>query len=306
MFNNLKAKKIGRVFNPSDYSLVSHAQVPVPLIINNKLRVFFSSRSIDNISHIYSADFFLDNNFSLSHFENKPILKPGKMGDFDDSGVMPSSIIRHGEEIWLYYTAWNKRATVPYHNSTGLACSSNGVEFIRKFNGPILDRTREEPYLAVMPDVVRGRIWEMWYCSGTGWEYHQDRFESKYVIKYAFSENGIDWNRPSKTCLKDDYVYASPSVFTIEDTTFMLFCYRAVTDFRSNKDSAYKIGLAKKFQNSWRVIDDNFIEYGEKGEWDDAMICYPKYFYNNGKHYVLYNGNDFGKTGFGLVELVYE
>ncbi len=33
------------------------------------------------------------------------------------------------------------------------------------------------------------------------------------------------------------------------------------------------------------------------------MICYPFIFDHKGKRYMLYNGNDYGKTGFGLAVL---
>jgi uncharacterized protein with PIN domain len=33
------------------------------------------------------------------------------------------------------------------------------------------------------------------------------------------------------------------------------------------------------------------------------MICYPFVFDHKGSRYMLYNGNDFGKTGFGIAIL---
>jgi hypothetical protein len=33
------------------------------------------------------------------------------------------------------------------------------------------------------------------------------------------------------------------------------------------------------------------------------MICYPFVFEHKGKIYMLYNGNDYGKEGFGLAVL---
>ena len=41
-------------------------------------------------------------------------LYPGKMGEFDDSGVMPSSVVRiNTNKIYLYYIGWNLGVTVP-------------------------------------------------------------------------------------------------------------------------------------------------------------------------------------------------
>ena len=33
------------------------------------------------------------------------------------------------------------------------------------------------------------------------------------------------------------------------------------------------------------------------------MICYPFVFDHKGKRFMLYNGNSYGKTGFGLAEM---
>ena len=33
------------------------------------------------------------------------------------------------------------------------------------------------------------------------------------------------------------------------------------------------------------------------------MLCYPFIFDHGGERYMLYNGNDYGKTGFGIAQL---
>jgi hypothetical protein len=40
--------------------------------------------------------------------------------------------------------------------------------------------------------------------------------------------------------------------------------------------------------------------------WDSEMIEYPFVFDHNGDRYMLYNGNGYGKTGFGLAVLSHE
>ena len=37
--------------------------------------------------------------------------------------------------------------------------------------------------------------------------------------------------------------------------------------------------------------------------WDSEMIEYPAVFDHKGSRYMLYNGNDYGRTGFGLAIL---
>ena len=44
------------------------------------------------------------------------------------------------------------------------------------------------------------------------------------------------------------------------------------------------------------------IDVSKQG-WDSEMIEYPHVFDHKGKRHMLYNGNNYGKTGFGLAVL---
>jgi hypothetical protein len=46
--------------------------------------------------------------------------------------------------------------------------------------------------------------------------------------------------------------------------------------------------------------DQAGIDVSDSG-WDSDMICYPRVFSHVGRLYMLYNGNGYGKTGFGLA-----
>jgi hypothetical protein len=54
---------------------------------------------------------------------------------------------------------------------------------------------------------------------------------------------------------------------------------------------------------TWVRDDENSgIDLSETG-WDSEMMCYPHIFECDGKQFLLYNGNEFGKYGFGIAEL---
>jgi hypothetical protein len=79
----------------------------------------------------------------------------------------------------------------------------------------------------------------------------------------------------------------------------MWYSYRA----QKNIDT-YRIGYAESNDGiSWVRKDEEIgIDVSNEG-WDSEMICYPYIFDHNGKRYMLYNGNGYGKTGFGLAVL---
>ena len=84
----------------------------------------------------------------------------------------------------------------------------------------------------------------------------------------------------------------------------MLFCYRQSFDFRENRDRAYRIGHAWSDDLvRWRRDDHQLgLEVGVDA-WDSDMLCYPHVFQCDDKLYLLYNGNEFGRYGFGLAAL---
>ena len=52
------------------------------------------------------------------------------------------------------------------------------------------------------------------------------------------------------------------------------------------------------------VRDDAMMPLaGTEGAWDSDMLCYPHAFEMDGRVYLLYNGNDFGRHGFGVAVL---
>ena len=91
----------------------------------------------------------------------------------------------------------------------------------------------------------------------------------------------------------------------IDGRLHMFFCYRESFDFRINSARGYRIGHA--FSDdlcNWTRDDLNPRLDVTPGAWDSHMLCYPHAFECEGKVYLLYNGNEFGRYGFGAAVLV--
>ena len=84
----------------------------------------------------------------------------------------------------------------------------------------------------------------------------------------------------------------------------MFFCYRYSLNFRG-KERGYRIGYAYSDDLKIWIRDDSKagIDVSDDG-WDSEMISYPHVFEFDGKIYMLYLGNQVGRYGFGLAELV--
>ena len=109
----------GLIFNPHDYignfqSLYSHASVPCAVPIDDRfIKIFFSGRDKNNRSFTYSIIADSADKYRISGFNSTPILKPGKLGTFDDSGAMATWIIFYNQKFYMYYIGWNLGVTVP-------------------------------------------------------------------------------------------------------------------------------------------------------------------------------------------------
>ena len=66
-------------------------------------------------------------------------------------------------------------------------------------------------------------------------------------------------------------------------------------------DVTYRISYAESSDEiEWLRKDEEVgIDVSHSG-WDSVIICYSYVFVHNGERYMLYNGNDYGKTEFDL------
>lgn len=301
-------KKLGVIFKPEkNYDwMISHASVPlVSNIDGNLVTVFFSCRNGNKESSIGSIKFNIKT-LETSDLSPRPVLSKGELGCFDDSGVMGSCIVEIGPKLRLYYIGWNLGVTVPFRNSIGIAESIDGGKtFYKPFEGPIIDRSKNEPYFTASNCVLfENGIYKIWYLSCTGWfKDKNDKVMHKYHIKYAESDDGINWKRDGKVAINyiNEYEYAIsvPRVINEDGIYKMWFSSRATKEIPT-----YRIRYAESLDGiSWERKDNEVgLDVSNSG-WDSEMICYPYVFDHKGKRYMLYNGNDYGKTGFGLAVL---
>ncbi|MNO66042.1 hypothetical protein D3C76_568220 [compost metagenome] len=297
----------------SDWSY-SHCHKPTPLLIDNQtLRVYFGVRDKNRITRTTFVDIDITdiNQFIVKSFNDQPIINPGKIGAFDDSGANVCSVERVGGLLYMYYIGWNPSTTVHTRNSIGLAISEdNGSSFYKPYDGPILDRNKEEPYYTGAVDVKRyNDSWIMYYTSGTRWSIVNGKPEICYHIKYATSDNGIDWVRNNTDSIIPEHEYeaiARPSVVIENDVMKMWYSKRSINGFRDNPVNGYRGGYAESYDGGIRWIrqDHKFgLDTSESG-WDSEAIAYPYVIKIRNKYVMLYNGNGFGKSGFGYA--VYE
>jgi len=280
---------------------LTHAALPVvdPLG-SGRYRVYFSARDERGRARVGSADTDLTTPGTWKASE-APAIDLGALGSFSDSGVTSSCLVNHGGVKYQFYTGWSLGVSVPFYLNAGLAISEDGgTSFQPVSNAPVLERSDVDPFLTASPWVlIEGGVWRMWYVSGTAWVLSNGRPQHKYHIRYGESRDGIQWVRRGVVCIDfksdDEYAIARPCVVRDRDMYRMWYAYRG---------ASYRIGYAESSDGVvWERLDDRAgIDVSHEG-WDAEMIEYPCVVDAGGRRVMLYNGNDYGRTGIGLAEL---
>lgn len=279
-------------------------------LANGNIRIYYSSRDYKSRCHASFIDLNKDDLSKVEYVHETTILPLGEIGTFDDCGVTPTWLMNHPDgEKWLYYVGWNVRNTIPYHNSIGLAVSTDGINFHKKFQGPVINTIATEPHFNGSACFLFDQgIFKVWYLNCTHWYNAPDgKIEPCYHLKYAESEDGVNWVRQGKVAIdyKDDNEggISRPSIL-IEDGIYkMWYSYRAIDGYRDNIDRTYRIGYAESKDGiNWERLDHLAgIDISAEG-WDSQMIEYPMVIKHQNKKILFYNGNGFGASGFGYAE----
>lgn len=278
---------------------VSHAAVPfVRADGDGQLELFFSPRDSRGRSHTARGALSISEDGAVVS-DIEPVLEPGPLGAFDDSGAMGSCFVAHGGREHLYFIGWNLGVTVPFTTFVGCAASNRG-RFERVSAAPVLGRSDADPFLATSPWVlVEDGRWRMWYASGVRWAETEGGPRHEYRIVHAESDDGLAWRPTRDVCIdfasEGEYAIARPCVIRDPDRYRMWFSHRG---------PAYSIGYAESDDGvSWERDDQRGGLRALGDGWESQSVEYPCVFDHDGRRWMLYNGNGYGKTGIGLAVL---
>lgn len=305
----MKWIKKGLIYQP-DIALwwqQKYSILPTPIVLENVIRVFFSTTCKDLIGRITYIDLDKNNPSKIVSLPNDFIIESGEIGCFDENGLNPSSINLINNKWYLYYAGYQRHYSSPYSIFTGLLISNNLNDFSRYSKIPILDRNEDEFSIRSAPTVIFDeKIYKMWYVSNQDWinvpgEIHKNKLYPKYALKYAVSSDGIKWNVKQGYVFlqnENEFGFGRPYIYKKDKTYYLFYSIRSF-------NKSYRIGHATSTDGiNWIRDDENTgIDVSNEG-WDSEMICYPAVIDVGDKTYMFYNGNNNGETGFGYAELI--
>ena len=317
----LEFNKLGVIFDPSKYSespnwMQGFAQAPNAIELDGFIRVYFCTRGQPDANNMYVSRLaYVDldpSNLAVVGISKEPCLSLGSLGEFDEFGTYPVSVLNQNGSIHAAYGGWTRCELVPFNISMGMSKSNDGGgSFVKFGTGPVLSPFLDEPYIITSPKLrFFGNRYVMTYTAGHKWiEDANGKPEIIYKLRLAFSENLKDWTRLGKDIIPDklgvDEAQACGDIIFKNNRYHMFFCYRQALDFRDNPSNTYRIGYASSKNLTDWTRDDTVTEGLQPSEtgWDSEMVAYPNVLELDSRLLMFYGGNGNGKTGFGAVEI---
>lgn len=294
LFPKIKWQKKGLVITPNKSLpwMQTHAMLPTPYQIDGSLyRIYFSGRNEKNQSNIGYALIDLDRPDYVIEYSENAVLTPGRLGTFDDNGVLASCLIQCESELAMYTIGFKPGGTTRMDLFGGLATSAdNGESFSRWSEAPIIERNRVNPFINTAPWVIKEDVgYRMYYVAGTEWVSPD---LPRYNIQTAVSDNGKDWLRDGTVAidfLPGENALARPYVLKESNMYRMWF---------SSKGLRYLPQYAESEDGvNWTRYEKAVDLEPTPNSPDEEMICYPVVLKNEGKHIMFYNGNGYGANG---------
>lgn len=299
-----KWKKLGLLYAPQGADrhpkLLSHAANPLPVHLEGDIyRIFYSGRDEQNRSSVGAVDIDIVQRRVVND-HREPFFEHGPPGSFYSDGVSIGNCYVVDGVRYMLFMGWQNPNGEHWRGDIGRLVVKSDLTLKMENDHPFLSSDSIDPISLSYPwvEAKNNGGYDMWYGSTRTW--NAGNGEMIHVIQHAISGDGHTWSR---TGLAVPYeiglaqAFSRPTVVINEGRDFeMWFSYR------SGSGEKYRIGYAQSIDGiKWDLcLSAVGIDVSSSG-WDSEMIEYPFVFKHNEVLHMLYNGNGFGKTGFGLA-----
>ncbi len=301
----MRWRKHGRVYAPDGTAAWRRhsALTPTPVLIDDRIRVFAGFRDDAGVSRIGWVDLDAERPSRVIEISPQPALDIGAPGCFDDNGVILGDVVRAGDEWRLYYVGFQLVAQAKFLAFSGCAVSDSRARSFRRVSAaPVLDRSEEGLYIRALHTVLaEDGGWRAWYAAGRGWELIEGRPYPRYEIRHLRSADGLRFDPEGDPCVAPhgaEYRIGRPRVLRDGHRYRMLYT-------RGDVHGRYLPGYAESEDGvRWERCDDRAGIAPGPEPWDARALCYVAPIDVAGRRLAFYNGNDMGREGFGLAELI--
>lgn len=297
-------RKLGLLYFPSTKNrhpkLATHAANPIPILLEGNIyRILFSGRDSKNRSSIGAVDVDLKKLRIIREF-NEPLFIHGEYETFYCDGISLGNVYEVGAVRYILFMGWQNPPSAHWRGDIGRIRLAENWKLYLEPEEPVLTVSSFDPVSVSYPWVhYEEPQYHMWYGSTITWD--AGNGEMLHVINYAYSDDGHRW-QPKGVAVPYEIgkaqAFSRPTVIKINSVFHMWFSYR------SGSGEKYRIGYAYSYDGyDWQLdLTASGITPSETG-WDSEMIEYPYVFQHDKDYFMLYNGNGYGRSGFGIAVL---
>ncbi len=299
-------RKLGLLYCPGEQGrhaqLLTHAANPLPVHIEgDTYRIFYSGRDAGNRSSVGAVDIdIVQRHIVKDH--SRVFFPHGPPGSFYADGVSIGNCYQASGVRYMLFMGWQRPAHGHWRGDIGRLIVHPDLTLSLESQAPFMGMdagdTVSLSYPWVAPRSAGG--YDMWYGSTTTWD--AGNGEMLHIIKHADSPDGHHWTRNGPAV---PYVIGQAQAFSRPTVAMSAGVgHEMWFSFRSGDGQAYRIGYATSHDARTWILEPGGagINVSIQG-WDSEMIEYPFVFDHAGRRYMLYNGNGYGRTGFGLAVL---
>lgn len=298
-------KKLGLLYCPPSGGvhpkLASHASNPLPVHIEDDIyRVFFSGRDNKNRSSVGAVDIDICKQEILVEHD-MPFFEHGPQESFFCDGVSIGNCYVASGHRYMLFMGWQNPVDEHWRGDIGRLKVLPDLTLELESETPFLSSDPVDPISLSYPWVSQKKdgTFQMWYGSTHTWDLGNN--EMLHPIHYATSLDGHTWVREGLAVPYEPNIaqaFSRPTV-SFRDT---LGRYEMWFSYRSGIGTTYRIGYAHSENGEdWELgLEDVGIDVSPGG-WDSEMLAYPFVFEHSNRLYMLYNGNGYGLSGFGLA-----
>lgn len=292
--------KLGQIFVPGSThpNLVSHAANPLTVLLSGDVfRIFYSGRDAQNRSSVGGVDIDIARREIVAQHD-APFFTHGPTGSFYEAGVSIGNIYEVGAQRYMGFMGWQNPPEGHWRGDIGRLLLREDLSLSLDSATPLMGIDGTDPISLSYPYILPHEgEYRMWYGSTVAWD--AGNGEMLHVIKHARSTDGHQWRRDG---LAVPYVLGVAQAFSRPSVLHDAAGWHMWFSYRSGAGEAYRIGYAHSVDGlSWQLRNEQSGIDVSANDWDSEMICYPHVFEHAGQRYMLYNGDGYGKTGFGLA-----
>ena len=302
-------EKLGQIYVPAKLGrhpkLLTHAANPLAVPMSgDTFRIFFSGRDESNRSSVGAVDIDIVLRRIVSEHAN-PFVTHGGEGSFYADGISIGNQYQAFGLRFILFMGWQAPKDTHWRGDIGRLILRDDLSLSIDQEAPFMGSDSVDPISLSYPWVHYhpSSGFQMWYGSTLTWD--AGNGEMIHVLNRASSEDGQIWSKHGLAVpfqIGQAQAFSRPSVVQNPAGDYdMWFSYR------SGQGSTYRIGRARSMDGAnWTLmLDESGIDVSQHG-WDSEMIEYPFVFDHAGERYMLYNGNGYGRTGFGLARWIDE